>query len=313
MDKTKLLVVVGPTAAGKTRLAVELAKAYNGEIISADSMQVYKQMNIATAKPTPAEMEGVPHHLVDFLPLDKAFSVSDFVTLAREKIGDIAVRGKLPIVVGGTGLYINSLVNNVSFTDEKPDPVMRERLYEQAGSDNGESLYNYLLEIDPESAKEIHKNNYVRLVRAVEVYKQTGKTLTEQKRLSTLTPSPYDTCVIGLNYRDRQKLYDNINGRVSRMVEQGLIEEAKKVLAVDNLKTCYNAIGYKELMPYFENRESLEECLCKIRQESRRYAKRQLTWFRRNGSIYWFYIDDYSNFYDVIKKIKKYVETFIYL
>lgn len=310
MEKTKLLVVVGPTASGKTKLAVELAKKNSGEVISADSMQVYREMSIATAKPTVEEMDGVPHHLVDFLPLSEEFSVSDFVNLARARIAEIAARGNLPIVAGGTGLYINSLIDHVNFSEIEHDGALRERLYAEAKLDGGKRLYDYLCQIDPESAAWIHPNNLVRVVRAVEIYEATGLTMTEQKRRSRLEESPYDVCIIGLNYRDRQTLYDRINRRVDLMVEAGLLDEVRRVYESGNLKTAYNAIGYKELVPYLQGEAELGDCLEKVKQESRRYAKRQLTWFRRDGRIHWIYPDEETDFCSVIKKSQKYVETF---
>ncbi len=310
MEKTKLLVVVGPTASGKTKLAVELAKKNSGEVISADSMQVYREMSIATAKPTVEEMDGVPHHLVDFLPLSEEFSVSDFVTLARARISEIAARGIVPIVAGGTGLYINSLIDHVNFSEIEHDGALRERLYAEAKLDGGKRLYDYLCQIDPESAAWIHPNNLVRVVRAVEIYEATGLTMTEQKRRSRLEESPYDVCIIGLNYRDRQTLYDRINRRVDLMVEAGLLDEVRRVYESGNLKTAYNAIGYKELVPYLQGEAELGDCLEKVKQESRRYAKRQLTWFRRDGRIHWIYPDEETDFCSVIKKSQKYVETF---
>lgn len=310
MEKTKLVVVVGPTASGKTKLAVELAKKNSGEVISADSMQVYREMSIATAKPTVEEMDGVPHHLVDFLPLSEEFSVSDFVTLARARIAEITARGNLPIVAGGTGLYINSLIDHVNFSEIEHDGALRERLYAEAKLDGGKRLYDYLCQIDPESAAWIHPNNLVRVVRAVEIYEATGLTMTEQKRRSRLEESPYDVCIIGLNYRDRQTLYDRINRRVDLMVEAGLLDEVRRVYESGNLKTAYNAIGYKELVPYLQGEAELSDCLEKVKQESRRYAKRQLTWFRRDGRIHWIYPDEEADFCSVIKKSQKYVETF---
>lgn len=311
MCKQKLLVIVGPTASGKTKLSIELAKKYNGEIISADSMQIYKEMSIATAKPTKEEQEGIKHHLMDFLPLEQQFSLSDYLILAKQKIKEISDKGKLPIIVGGTGLYINSLIDNVKLNESEQDEDLRQDLYNQAKEDGGESLYKLLCEIDPESAKIIHKNNTVRLVRAIEIYKLTGKTMTQHKKESKLDPPIYDTCMIGLNYYDRQKLYDRINYRVDVMLENGLENEVRQVYnSNSNLKTAYNAIGYKELIPYIEGKDSLENCVDKIKQESRRYAKRQLTWFRRDDRINWIYVDKEKSFENIIKKSDKIIETF---
>lgn len=313
MQKIKLLALVGPTASGKTRLAVELAKRFSGEIISADSMQIYRTMNIATAKPTVEEMAGIPHHLIDCLDPEEAFSVSDYVSLAREKIREIHGRGHLPILAGGTGLYIDSVVQHVTFSEQPEDPRLREELYRQAKKDQGKELYESLCRIDPQAAEQIHPHNFVRLVRAVEVYRLTGKTLTQHKEKSRREPSPYETCMIGLNATDRQFLYDRIDLRVDLMMKAGLLEEARKVLFSKHLKTAWNAIGYKELKPYFDGAASLDECIGKIKQESRRYAKRQLTWFRRNPQIHWVYIDECGTFEDVIKNSQKYVESFFNL
>lgn len=310
-EKIKLIVVTGPTASGKTSLSISLAKRFGGEIISADSMQIYKEMSIATAKPTAGEMEGILHHLFDFLPPDQPFSVSDYVELARKTIDEIVARGKLPIVVGGTGLYINSLVDHVSFDPSEQDETYRQKLYEEAKADGGAGLYKRLCEIDPESAREIHPNNLVRVIRAVEIYDTTGMTMSEQKKKSRLEPSPYDLCMIGLNFRDRQKLYDRINLRVDLMMEAGLLEEAEAILKRKDLKTAWNAIGYKELKPYFDGERDLADCVNKIKQESRRYAKRQLTWFRRDSRIQWIYPDDYDSFEEVIKKSQNFIESFI--
>lgn len=311
MKKIKLIVIVGPTASGKTKLAVQLAKKYHGEIISADSMQIYQKMNIATAKPTLEEMEGIPHHLIDFLPMNAQFSVSDFVSLARQKIEQIHQSGKLPIVAGGTGLYINSLVDNVAFSCVEEDPSLRNQLYEQVQQDQGAALYAYLKQIDPESALEIHQNNFVRLVRAVEIYQLTGITMSEHKKNSKLVPSPYEVCMIGLNYQDREKLYQRINQRVDIMMEMGLLEEARQILKEDDLKTAYHAIGYKELKPYFAGELSLDEAVDKIKQSSRRYAKRQLTWFRRDKRIHWIYLDKFGSYEEVVTKSENILENFI--
>lgn len=310
-NKIKLLAVVGPTASGKTALAIHLAKRFHGEIISADSMQIYQKMQIATAKPTAEEMDGVPHHLMDFLPPSVSFSVSDFVSLAREKIREITERGALPILAGGTGLYVNSLVDHVSFSEQPQDEALRNRLYAEAEKDQGKALYQRLCLIDPESAREIHPNNLIRVVRAVEIYESTGMTMTEHKRQSKLQPSPYELCMLGLNYRDRQKLYDRINLRVDKMIEQGLLQEAKEILQEPDLQTAYNAIGYKELKPYFEGKASLTECIETIKQESRRYAKRQLTWFRRDQRIQFLYPDEYFSADALMEAADEIVQKFL--
>ena len=305
MEKIKVVVVAGPTASGKTALGVEIAKAYNGEVVSADSMQIYKGMDIATAKPTKEEMQGIPHHLIDFLERDRAFSVADYVELAGEKIRDIHSRGKLPVIVGGTGLYISSLIDNIQFPDIKSDPQVRKRIEEEINEKGCEAVFERLKECDPETASELHPNNTVRVIRALEVFEITGRKLSEFKEESRLVPSPYDAVIFGLNYNDRQKLYDRINLRVDIMVENGLVEEAREVYEVGEMKTAANAIGFKELIPYFENKAELQECIDKIKQETRRYAKRQLTWFRKNTKIHWIMLDEFDNKDKILVYCKK--------
>lgn len=289
--------VVGPTASGKTRLSVELAKNFNGEIISADSMQIYKDMQIATAKPTDEEKCGIVHHLMDFLPTDKTYSVANFVSDAKKCIDDVYCRQKLPIIVGGTGLYVDSLLNNISFSREKRDEKLCEELMQIYQREGAEKLLLMLNEFDSESAQRLSKQvNVKRIIRAIEFYKTTGMTITEQNKSSKFQKSPYKTTKIGLNFRDRQKLYDKINKRVDAMMEQGLLEEAREVLSSNLSYTSIKAIGYKELIPYFSNEKTLDECIEKLKMETRRYAKRQITWFKRDTDINWLYADDYSCF-----------------
>ena len=304
-NKPKVLAVCGPTASGKTWLGVELALKYGGEIVSADSMQIYKGMDIASAKPSEEEKKGVPHHLMDFLDRDVTFSAADYVRLAREKIDDILSRGKLPIIVGGTGLYIDSLLNNVNFSEMKSDEEYRKSLYDYAAENGNEALYERLVKADPEAAELIHMNNLVRVIRALEVIHVTGRKFSDLKTESRLVESPYDSVIIGLNAADRSVLYDRINQRVDIMVEMGLIEESRQLWQSAPMKTAANAIGYKELIPYFENEMSLPECIDKIKQETRRYAKRQLTWFRRNDSIEWVVIGDFSKKCEIFEKSQK--------
>lgn len=290
--KKKILAVVGATASGKTDMAISLAKEFDGEIVSADSMQIYKGMDIATAKPSKEEMQGIPHHLIDFLERDVSFSVADYVKLANEKISDIISRGKLPIIAGGTGLYIDSLLNNVKFSETKKDEEYCKSLEKFAEINGNDELYKILAETDPESAVSIHPNNLVRVIRALEVYHTTGRRLSELKAESRLEESPYDSFIIGLDYSKRDILYDRINRRVDIMLERGLVDEAGNLyLESGKMKTASNAIGYKELIPYFENVQSFDECVDKIKQETRHYAKRQLTWFRKNQKINWFLLD----------------------
>ena len=301
--KIPLLVICGPTASGKTRLAVELAKRLNGEVVSADSMQIYKGMSIATAKPTIDEMQGVPHHLIDFLEPDKAFSVADYVKLAKEIVFDIHSRGKLPIICGGTGLYISSLIDNISFDDTSGNNEIRLRLEKEAEKYGNHYLWQKLNEIDPETASKVHENNLPRVIRGLEVFELTGVKLSEHKVNSRKNASPFNCCIIGIGFTDRQVLYDRINKRVDVMIETGLVEEAKSVYENLNLSTAHQAIGYKELIPYFENSCELVECVDRIKQETRRYAKRQLTWFRRIDGIEWVYADKYDEYKNFIENV----------
>ncbi len=301
-DKIPLVAVAGPTASGKTALAVELALRLGGEVISADSMQIYKGMDIATAKPTAAEQKGVPHHLIGFLEPTEEFSVADYAVLAHRTIREVHERGKLPILAGGTGLYLDAVVNNISFAEIETDSALRAELAGLAREQGTECLLEELRAVDPESAARLHPHNLARIIRAVEVYRLTGIPMSEHQRRSRLTPRLYRTALLGLNFRDRQRLYDRIDLRVDRMLEAGLLEEARQVLAQDSLKTARQAIGYKELIPYFAGEETLAEAVGRIKQESRRYAKRQLTWFRRNERINWIYIDDCQNMEEIVAK-----------
>lgn len=293
----QVISVVGPTASGKTRLAVELAKHFNGEIISADSMQIYQGMAIATAKPTQEEMQGIPHHLIDFLPPDQTYSVALFVRDAARCIKEITARGRLPIIAGGTGLYVDSLLDHVQFSEEQRDEAYAAQLRAELLQNGVEPLLQRLWEVDAASARRLSaEKNPKRIIRALEFYHTTGTTITEQLAQSRQTPSPYRAVKLGLNFKDREKLYDRINRRVDQMLAQGLIEEAQRVLASPLSCTSVMAIGYKELMPYFQNEATLEECIEKLKRETRRYAKRQLTWFRRDKEIHWLYADEHDSF-----------------
>ncbi|WP_455493792.1 tRNA (adenosine(37)-N6)-dimethylallyltransferase MiaA [Eubacterium sp.] len=288
MEKTKIICVVGATASGKTDLAVKLAKAVDGEIISADSMQVYKNMPIATAVATKEEQDGVPHHLVEFLDTDQTFSVADFVERAKVLIDEITARGRVPIVAGGTGLFVDSLVKNISFSEVGSNAEIRKELAEKSN----EELYEKLLELDPKSAQDIHPNNRKRVIRALELC-MSGTSKTEQNENSMLIDSPYDALYIGIGYKDRQKLYDRINKRVDLMLDAGLENEARQMLGKQGL-TARQAIGHKELQPYIDGKITLDEAVEGLKRETRRYAKRQLTWFRRNENINWLYADEMS-------------------
>lgn len=288
MEKIKIICVVGATASGKTALGVELAKRLGGEIISADSMQVYKGMSIANAAATKEEQQGVPHHLLEFLEPEESFSVYDFVSLAKEKAFEINSRGKVPIIVGGTGLFIDSLVNNISFSDISADEELRKRLEEKTN----EELYEELLAVDKPSAEDIHINNRKRVIRALELY-YGGMSKTLQNENSRKEESPFEALYIGIDYESREALYGRINMRVDKMLEAGLLDEAKEALEFAG-KTSKQAIGHKELKPYIEGGCSFEEAVENLKRETRRYAKRQLTWFRRNKSIIWLSADKMS-------------------
>lgn len=288
MEKTKIICVVGATASGKTDLAVKLAKAVDGEIISADSMQVYKNMPIATAVATKEEQDGVVHHLVEFLDADQTFSVADFVERAKVLIDEITARGRVPIVAGGTGLFVDSLVKNISFSEVGSNAKIRNELAEKSN----EELYERLLKFDANAAEDIHPNNRKRVIRALELC-MSGTSKTEQNENSMLIDSPYDALYIGIGYKDRQKLYDRINKRVDLMLEAGLENEARQMLGKQGL-TASQAIGHKELQPYIDGKITLDEATENLKRETRRYAKRQLTWFRRNENINWLYADELS-------------------
>ena len=288
MEKTKIICVVGATASGKTDLAVKLAKAVDGEIISADSMQVYKNMPIATAVATKEEQDGVPHHLVEFLDTDQTFSVADFVERAKVLIDEITARGRVPIVAGGTGLFVDSLVKNISFSQVGSNAEIRNELAEKSN----EELFEKLLELDPNAAEDIHPNNRKRVIRALELC-MSGTSKTEQNENSMLIDSPYDALYIGIGYQDRQKLYDRINKRVDLILDAGLENEARQMLGKQGL-TARQAIGHKELQPYIDGNITLDEAVEGLKRETRRYAKRQLTWFRRNENINWLYADEMS-------------------
>lgn len=304
MKKLKLLVIVGPTASGKTALSVELAKRLDGEIISADSMQIYEDLDITTAKPTTEEMQNIPHHLMSIVKRSQNFSVAEYTALANQKIQEIADRNKLPILVGGTGLYIDSVVNGLQFTPQE-DSGIRNQLLEQAHIEGNQKLYQQLVTLDPEAAQQIHVNNTVRIVRALEVCLTSGMTFTEYKARNLPQDSPYDAFLLGLDYADRQDLYDRINQRVYKMLDAGMLEEIRRVYQQSDTSTASAAIGYKELIPYLENQDPLEHCIERIQQESRRYAKRQLTWFRRNAQIHWLILSKYDELQEISEKAEK--------
>lgn len=310
MEKTFIVVVCGPTASGKTGLAVELAKRLDGEVISADSMQLYTGLDIASAKPAKEEMQGIPHHMMDFLPPTASFSVADYVEMARKKIAEVAARGKLPIIAGGTGLYINSLVDNIEFDDTSSDMAYRDELRAAEKEKGAGFLLEMLREIDPESAEKLHANNQSRIIRALEVYRISGKKMSDIQAESRKNPSPYEPCMIALNYTDRQDLYDRINKRVDIMLEQGLLEEAREFFTHSDYDTAAQAIGYKELKPYFDGKATLEECAERLKQATRHYAKRQLTWFRKDKRINWINVDKSTSSEEIIEIAENFVKSY---
>lgn len=300
--KTKILVVAGPTASGKTALGIALARRLNGEIICADSMQVYQGMPIATAAPTLYETQQAKHHLNEILPPEEDFSVARFCELAEKAVQDITARGKLPILVGGTGLFIDSFIDHIQFTQAQTDFELRDRLMGQ----DADKLYETLQMIDPKAAEQIHKNNKSRVVRALELYYTTGATKTNQNLLSRQAESPYDALYFVLAYADREVLYRRINARVDQMVQNGLVEEARRAYAACG-RTSRQAIGHKELLPYLNGEMTLNAALDNLKQETRRYAKRQMTWFRRRQDAVLLYADrmDTQTLYDTAEQTAK--------
>lgn len=287
MEKPKVIVICGPTASGKTALSIELAKKINGEIVSADSMQIYKDMNIGSAKVTNEEMQGIKHYMIDYVSPDERFSVADYKTNAKNAIEEIIKKGKTPIVVGGTGLYIDALIYEIEYKDIKIDENYRKELQKIEKNQGLEVLYKKALEIDPKAMEKISQNDSKRIMRVLEIYKATGKNKTEQEAESRLKEIPYDYKVFALTM-NREKLYERINKRVDIMIENGLIDEVKNLLEkYSEFPTAMQGLGYKEVRDYLQEKITKDEMIEKIKQESRRYAKRQLTWFRKNKQTIW--------------------------
>ncbi|MCQ2432932.1 MAG: tRNA (adenosine(37)-N6)-dimethylallyltransferase MiaA [Clostridia bacterium] len=292
--KTRTLCVVGPTASGKTALAVKLAKALNGEVISCDSMQIYDRLSIGTAKPTTEEMEGIPHHLIGFADPRVPFSCADYVPLAKAVIDDITARGKLPVFCGGTGLYLDSVLSGTEFSAAPADTAVGDELRAEFARNGIDGIYAHLQELDPASAEAIHKNNAKRIIRALEIVLTTGKPKSVWDAESHNIPSPYHATVIGLDYKDRSVLHERINRRVTLMLEAGLVDEVRTLYEGGWLpegSTAAQAIGYKEFSAYLRGEMTEAEAAEQIRTSTRRYAKRQLTWFRRNPAVHWLYPD----------------------
>lgn len=283
-----IICIAGPTASGKTALAVELAKLLNGEVISCDSMQVYKRMDIGTAKPTEEEMQGIPHHMIDVAEPDEDFSVSRYCCMAAPIVDDIVARGKTAIIAGGTGLYMDSLIRGNAFAPF-PATGVRERLEAQADSEGMEFLLNWLRSIDPEAAARLHLSDRKRIIRALEVYLETGQTITEHNRKTQQIPPKYTPLWLGLDFADRAELYRRIDRRVDLMLEMGLISEIQGLLAsgIPPRCTAMQAIGYKEFVNALNGEETIAQAAEEVKKSSRHYAKRQLTWFRRNPKLHW--------------------------
>ena len=281
-----IICIAGPTASGKTKLAVELAKITNGEVVSCDSMQIYRRMDIGTAKPTKEEMQGIPHHMIDVCEPDEDFSVSRYCEMATPIVDDIIARGKTAIIAGGTGLYMDSLIKGNTFAPF-PSTGMREKLEAQADSEGMDAMITLLQSIDPEAAQRIHDRK--RIIRALEVYYETGETITEHNRRTQAIPPRYSPLWLGLDFADRQELYSRIDLRVDIMLEQGLVEEIRTLLAsgIPAKCTAMQAIGYKEFVAALEGIGTIEEAAEEVKKSSRHYAKRQLTWFRRNKEMHW--------------------------
>lgn len=286
--KKNLVILTGPTAVGKTKLSIELAKQIGGEIISADSMQVYRHMDIGSAKIMPDEMEGVPHHLIDVLDPTEEFDVYLFLQMAKEKMQEIYDRGHVPIIVGGTGFYIQAVLYDIDFTQSDEDSALRRQLEEYAHSQGAHALHDMLRAVDPEAADEIHENNVKRVIRAIEYHRQTGEKISDHNKEQRAKESPYNFCYFVLN-DDRAKLYERIDKRVDLMLEAGLIEEVKNLLVMgcQRESTAMQGLGYKEIIDYLQGNIDLERAVYLIKRDTRHFAKRQITWFKREKAVVW--------------------------
>lgn len=299
-----IICLAGPTASGKTALAVELAKEFDGEVVSCDSMQVYRRMDIGTAKPTKEEMQGIPHHMIDVASPEEDYSVSRYCAQAAPIVEDIVARGKTAIIAGGTGLYMDSLIRGNDFAPF-PSTGVRQRLEAQTDAEGLETMADWLRSVDPEAAERIHDRK--RLLRALEVYLETGETITEHNRRTQAIPPRFTPVWLGLDFEDRQQLYDRIDLRVTKMLEMGLLEEIRELLAsgVPEKATAMQAIGYKEFVDALASRETLEAAADQVRQSSRRYAKRQLTWFRRNKAMHWLIREKQTTGEDIFRSARQ--------
>ncbi len=305
-----VIIIIGPTASGKTKLSIELAKEVGGEIISADSMQVYRYMDIGTAKPTREEMDGIKHYMVDEVNPDEEFSVASFQESAYRYIEEIHKKNKVPIIAGGTGLYINSLVYNINFTETTSDWKLREELKKEAEEKGKEYLHKKLESIDPEAAGKLHVNDVKRVIRAIEVFEYTKKPISYHQEVSRLNPPKYRYLLIGLKM-DRERLYLRINDRVDRMLEEGLVDEVKRLTALgyDKSTVSMQGLGYKEILSYLRGEITLEEAVYLIKRDTRHYAKRQITWFKRLQDVLWIDMDKETNTESALKIIKDYIAS----
>lgn len=303
-----VIIIVGPTASGKTKVSIELAKEIEGEIVSADSMQVYKYMNIGTAKPDIEEMAGIKHYLIDEITPSEDFSVAKHQQLAYKYIEEILKKEKTPIVCGGTGLYINSLIYNIEFADTICDWELREKLAKEAEEYGNEYIHNKLKAIDPKAAQNIHINNVKRVIRAIEVYACTNKPISLHQEESLKNPPKYNYIIIGL-IKERKRLYEDIEKRVDLMMEEGLVEEVKKLIEMgyDKNTIAMQGLGYKEIMSYIKGEISKEDALYILKRDTRRYAKRQITWFNKLKNIYWINVDEVRREKEIIEKIKYHI------
>lgn len=302
--KKPLIILTGPTAVGKTKLSIALAKAVNGEIISADSMQVYQHMDIGTAKIMPEEMDGVPHHLVDVLSPMEDFNIVRFQQMAKQAMEKIYQKGKIPILVGGTGFYIQAVLYDIDFTESEEDSAYREELWEISRKEGEEALHQMLREVDPKAAEEIHPNNVKRVIRALEFYKSTGTPISEHNEEQKKKESPYQFLYLVLN-QDRAILYERIEKRIDQMLEQGLVEEVKtlKEMGCQKDMVSMKGLGYKEILAYLDGETSLEEAVDILKRDTRRFAKRQLTWFRREKEPVWIEKGSYGSEEEILDEI----------
>lgn len=301
----EIIAVAGPTASGKSALALAICEKYGGELVSVDSMQVYRGMDIGTAKPDESERARVPHHMIDICSPEESFSAADFAARAHEAIAEIKSRGALPVLCGGTGLYMDTVTDRLPFSESESNPELREELRRIAEERGAHELWLMLEKLDPQAASGIHENNIKRVIRAIEICK-SGMTKTESDAKAKAAANPYDALIIALGVRDREVLYDRINRRVDKMLEMGLAEETRRLwesgcLTANTTAAC--AIGYKELLPWIRGEKTLDECADELKRATRRYAKRQLTWFSASERANRFYIDDYADENELAKAV----------